>query len=206
MIANALHTAALQASDLSGIWGAVIVAGIIAVVALAFAAYNAQRGILPGKQADMLRTQEHTIAEMETRIARQTGLIDSLNEQAARLWERIRAQDAEAVILRAENTDLKRKFAQQEAVIAGLSFQLQGWAADSLSTGKKLRGVLTDRLGEDDLRKWAFDMGIPYESLKGASQSALVIAMLETLERVGRLGEGLEVLRDIRPDLPLSRP
>jgi len=185
-----------QAADLSGIWGAAIVAIVFGAIALAFGVYQSQRGVPAG--------QRQALETMTERISEQTVVINALQRQVQAQWLHSDGQDKQLLELRARNLHLEQLTTDQAAIIVALQRQLAGLASGNRRTGKRLREVLASRLNETELREWASDLGISFESLEGANLRALVLSMLDTLERYGRLEEGLNELRRIRPDIPLD--
>ena len=184
----------LQALDLADVWTWLIISVIIALVAAAFGIYNAQRGMLPN--------QRHALDDLQKQIDKHQSTIGMLQEQATSLWTQAMENKSEVAKLRAENVTLKLLTQQQAVTIQALQMQLTGLASGNRRTGRRLREVLTARLNEDELREWAADLNIPFDSLSGKTLPALIISMLDTLERYGRLEDGLSELQARRPDIP----
>lgn len=185
--------APLQALDLSDVWTWLIISVIIALIAAAFGIYNAQRGMIPN--------QRHALSDLQTQIDQHQRTIGMLQESATSLWTQAMENKSEVAKLRAENVTLKLLTQQQAVTIQALQMQLTGLASGNRRTGKRLREVLTAKLNKDELRAWASDLGIPFDSLTGDTTPALVISMLDTLERYGRLEDGLAELQARRPDI-----
>jgi predicted RNase H-like nuclease (RuvC/YqgF family) len=141
------------------------------------------------------------VERLTTMSADQRVIINALQQQGSEQWTRISAQENQLSLLKLENAQLKRLNEDQSAINRALQRQLSGLATDSLRTSEKLRTLLTKKLNETDLRAWASDLKIPFESLEGGTLPLLIISMLDTLERYGRLDEGLRELRQSRPDI-----
>jgi predicted RNase H-like nuclease (RuvC/YqgF family) len=148
--------------------------------------------------------QREAIRDMSAKIAEQTILINALQRQSAEQWTRITDQEKQLVEMRAENATLKRLTEDQNVIIRTLQRQLSGLATGNQRTGRRLREVLSKRLNVEELKMWSQDLGIPYENLSGETLPALIMSMLDTLERYGRLEEGLAELRRRRPDIELD--
>jgi predicted RNase H-like nuclease (RuvC/YqgF family) len=142
---------------------------------------------------------------LQAQLLEQKGIIDSLQRQASDQWRRLENQEAELEKLRAQNAQLEQKSLEQNALIRALQRQLGGWAQESAVASKRLRDTLTKALNEDELRQWAADMKIPFDSLSGKTLPVLIISMLDFLERYGRLSEGLAELHVARPDIKLDQ-
>lgn len=148
--------------------------------------------------------QREAMRDLNTKIAEQAILIEALQRQGSEQWSRIMNQEKQLAELRAENAKLKLLTDDQNVIIRTLQRQLSGLTTGNQRSGKNLREVLTKRLNEDELRAWSSDLNITYANLKGETIAAKVMSMLDTLERYGRLEEGLAELRTLRPDIPLD--
>lgn len=150
----------------------------------------------------------NTAEELE-RLRKQAAehrmLLDALQRQSAEHWVHSNAQDRKLAALELENTHLKRLTDEQALIINALQRQLSGLASSQRSVGKRLRDTLLKKLNEDDLRAWAADLDIPFDNLSGDNLPALMLSMLHTLERYGRLEEGLQELQRRRPDIVLDQ-
>jgi len=185
---------AAQTLDISSMWTWLVIAMVISVIAAAFGIYNAQRGLMP--------SQRQAMQDMDAQLAKHQRTIEMLQEQATTQWSQSMENKKELAQLRIENAKLKQLTGEQTVIISALQRQLAGLASGNRRTGKRLREVLTNRLNEEELRVWASDLNIPFDTLTGKTLPALIISMLDTLERYGRLDEGLQELRERRPDIP----
>lgn len=183
-------------ADLGSLWTSVIFAAVLGIVTLAFSIYQAQRGIVPG--------QRDALNDMRAKLNEQEVIIHSLQRQSAEQWTRSIDQERKINELSVENGMLKKLTQEQAIIIQALQRSLGGLAQGNQRTGKRLREVLTKRLNETELKLWAADLDIPFDNLSGDSLPGLVLSMLDTLERYGRLEEGLAALRQRRPDIPLD--
>jgi tRNA A37 threonylcarbamoyltransferase TsaD len=164
--------------------GAIVIAGWVVAARLARA---------PNDHEELL--------SLRKQAAEQRVLLEALQKQSAEQWIHSNAQDRKLAALELENTSLKQLTQNQAIIIANLQQQLWGLASGQRRTGKRLREMLLKKLNENDLRAWAADLNIPFDNLTGDNLPALMISMLDTLERYGRLEEGLAELRRQRPDI-----
>lgn len=177
----------------SSLWAAIIIALIIGVITLAFAIYQANKGSVAGTH-DELR-------DMHAEIALQKGIVDQLQRQGYDNWRRIQDQEMSLARLKLENERLKVQTTEQAALIAALQRQLGGLAHTGAKTGKRLRDILSKRLSKEELQAWAFEVGVPMENLSGETLPALVVSMLDYLDRHELFENALLELKRLRPDL-----
>jgi hypothetical protein len=175
---------------------AVVFAVILGLLSLAFGIYQAQKGAVPG--------QREELRDMHAELALQKGIVESLQRQGYDNWRRIQETEVLLARLKSENEQLKALTTEQAILITALQRQLTGLARGNVRTGRKLRDILTKRLSAEEVKQWAFDLNVPVESLSGDTLPALVVSMLDYLERYGKLEEGLSELRRLRPDIPLE--
>lgn len=187
----------MAVESLALLWPAFVFAAICAAISVAFSVYTARQGVT-SSQLEALKEREKDLTEKYTK---QQDFLEGLSEQSALQWQRIKTQEVELTALRAENTALKKITREQDALIAALQRQLAGLARGDQQASKRLRSVLTKKMNEVDLRQWAFDLQIPFEDLPGETTPALVVSMLDYLERHGQLDQGLDELKKIRPDI-----
>jgi septal ring factor EnvC (AmiA/AmiB activator) len=183
-------------ANISGPWTVAIIAFVVAAIALAFGVYQAQKGVQP--------SQREQLSTLSSKLADQDVLIAALQRQSAEQWTRMMAQERQIADLSVENKAQRSRIAEQDALISALQRQLGGLAHGNARTGRRLRDVLTKKLNAEELKQWAFDLDIPFDSLSGESLPALVVSMLDYLERYGKLEEALSELRRRRPDIPLE--
>ncbi len=148
--------------------------------------------------------QQEAIRDLNAKVTEQAILIEALQRQGVEQWTRITNQEKQLAELRTENAKLKLLTDDQNVIIRTLQRQLSGLTTGNQKSGRRLREVLSKRLNEDELKAWSSDLNIAYENLGGETLSAKIMAMLDTLERYGRLEEGLAELRTLRPDIPLD--
>ena len=65
----------------------------------------------------------------------------------------------------------------------------------------RLRMLLMESCGDDDLRVLCFDLGVDYDDVPGTVRSTKVVELLTYLDRRHRLPDLLQVGRDQRPDI-----
>ena len=65
----------------------------------------------------------------------------------------------------------------------------------------RLRKLLVDGFGADDLKTLCFDLGVDYDDLPGTVRSTKVVELLTYLDRRRRLPDLVQVGRDERPDI-----
>jgi hypothetical protein len=70
----------------------------------------------------------------------------------------------------------------------------------------RLYDMLVDRVGEDELRLLAFDVGVEYESLTGDNAHARALSMVVRMKRENRLPQMIECLQKRRPDVVWPLP
>ena len=184
-----------QTLDLTSVWTWLIIALVVSAIAAAFGIYNAQRGMIPN--------QTQALDDMKKQIDQHQKTIGMLQDQATTQWAQSMENKTELAKLRVENAQQKQQILEQQVTIQVLQRQLAGLASGNRRTGKRLREVLKTRLNETELREWAQDLDppIPFESLAGETLPELVLSILDTLERYGRLDEALQILSSTRPDL-----
>lgn len=166
--------------------------GLMALGALGVSIYRATRNGA-SKQTE--------INALTTQIAEHKTVINALQQQSSEQWMRLAGQDNQIAALKVKSSQLESLNAEQAAIIRALQRQLGGLASDSQLVSKKLRELLTTKLNEADVRTWASDLNIDFESLQGGTVPLLIISLLDTLKRYGRLAEGLAELRISRPDI-----
>lgn len=182
-----------MSAEQGGLWTAVIFAVILGAITLGFAIYQSQKGVAPGSR-DELR-------DMHAELSLQKGMVEQLQRQGYDNWRRLQEQETMLARLKIENETLRALTAEQATLITALQRQLTGLARVNVRTSKRLRDVLSKRMNASEIKQWAYDLDIPTESLTGDTIDALVISMLEYLERYGKLEQALEDLRNRRPDI-----
>ena len=65
----------------------------------------------------------------------------------------------------------------------------------------RLRKLMVDGFGADDLKTLCFDLGVDYDDLPGTVRSTKVVELLTYLDRRRRLPDLIQVGRDERPDI-----
>jgi len=182
-----------MSAEAGGLWVAVVFACVLGAITLGFAIYQSQKGAVPGQREEM--------RDMHAELTRQKVLVEALQRQAFENWSRIQTAETLLAKIQAENAQLKSLTNEQAILITALQRQLGGLARTGDKIGRRLRDVLTRRLTKEELASWAFEVGVPMENLSGETLPALVISMLDYLNRHELLEEGLAELRRLRPDL-----
>ena len=70
-----------------------------------------------------------------------------------------------------------------------------------LTNRMALRGLLTGRFNESELRALCFDLGIPYEHLSGSDHPSKVMQLIAACERTERISALVALAKVQRPDL-----
>lgn len=72
---------------------------------------------------------------------------------------------------------------------------------DAAQIRRQLRLLLTENFDLEELRTLAFDLGVDFDNLRGEGKEAKARELVAYLERSGRLGELVDVIRELRPRL-----
>ena len=188
---------------------AVIFAVVLGLISLGFGIYQSQKGAVPGQRAELQQIHAELTRQnlsINAELAIQKGIVETLQRQGYETWRKQKELEESHAKLKTENEQLKALTNEQAMLITALQRQLTGLARGNIRTGNKLRQILTEKMSEEELKAWAFDLNVPLEQITSNKMtlSALVIAVLKYLEQYGQLDEALYDLRRRRPDLALE--